>query len=160
MRGLVLAATVALSLTSSRLQAQKSMSVEAGYLTAFEDAAFLVGFRATGAKAGAPGVDFSIFTLPQGFTESVLVLMPNLDITTAAAVGPNAWLLPRFGVSALLGVGEAGGGGVFGLNGGIGLLGRLSEKAGIRLDVTYVRYFGDGESLGLTALTFGYAWMR
>ena len=160
MRGLVLAATVALSLTSSRLQAQKSFSLEAGYLAAFEDAAFLVGFRATGAKAGAAGVDFSISTLPQGFPEGFLVLLPHLDITTAAAVGPNAWLLPRFGASALIGVGDGGGGGVFGLNGGIGLLGRLSEKAGIRLDLTYMRYFGDGDSIGLTALTFGYAWMR
>ena len=38
MRGLVLAATVALSLTSSGLQAQQSISIEAGYLAAFEDA--------------------------------------------------------------------------------------------------------------------------
>lgn len=159
MRGLVLAATVALSLTSSRVQAQKSISLEAGFLTAFDDAAFLVGFRASGAKAGAAGVDFSISTLPQLFTDG-LFLMPNLDLATAAPVGPNAWLMPRFGASALIGIGEGGGDGVFGLNGGIGLLGRLSEKTGIRLDVTYMRYFGDGESLGLTALTFGFAWMR
>ena len=160
MRGLVLAATLALSLTSSRLHAQNAVSIEAGFLTAFEDAAFLVGVRTTAAKAGSAGVDFSLSTLPEVVAAGVFFIMPNLDLTMAAPVGPSAWLLPRFGASALIGVGEGGGGGVFGLNGGIGLLGRISERTGIRLDLTYVRYFGDGESVGFTALTFGLAFMR
>ena len=160
MRGLVLAATLALSLTSSRVHAQKAVSIEAGFITAFEDAVFLVGVRTTAAKAGAAGIDFSLSTLPQAAAEGFFLLMPNLDITMSAPVGPNAWVLPRIGVSALVGIGEGGGGGLFGLNGGIGLLGRLSERTGVRLDLTYMRYFGDGDSLGLTALTFGLAWMR
>lgn len=160
MRGFVLAATLALSLTSLPAHAQHAFSIEGGFLTAFEDAVYLVGIRSTAAKPGAAGVDFSLATLPQGFGSGLFLILPHLDITTAASVGPRAWLLPRIGASALIGVGQGGGGGVFGLNAGIGLLGRLSESNGARFDLTHVRYFGDGGSVGFTSFTVGFAWMR
>lgn len=160
MRALVLAAPLALSLVALPAQAQRAFSLEGGFITAFEDAAYIVGVRATAAKPGSAGVDFSVSTLPQGIVEGVFILLPNLDVTFAGSVGPRAWLMPRFGASALVGVGEGGGGGVFGLNAGIGLLGKLSEKTGARADVTYTRYFGDGDSVGFTAFTVGFAWMR
>jgi hypothetical protein len=160
MRGIRIAALLALSLTSlSSANAQRATSLEGGFLTAFEDAVFLVGFRTTAVSRGV-GVDFSLGTLPQGIAEGLWLLLPNVDVTSAVPIGSSAWLLPRAGVSALLGFGGGGGGAIPGVNVGIGLLGRMGERSGARLDVTYVRFLSDGESAGFTALTFGYAWMK
>lgn len=160
MRGLIIAATLALSFTCfDTARAQSAFAIEGGFISAFEDAAFLFGVRLTQVKPGAIGVDFALATLPQAIAEGVFILLPNLDLTTPVPVGPRAWLEPRIGVSALVGAGEAAGA-VPGFNVGIGLLGRMGEKVGARLDVSYQRYLSGGESLGFTAVTFGVAWLQ
>lgn len=158
-RSFVLAALLALPFAPAAA-AQRAFSVEGGVVTAFEDAAVIMGIRASHARVGAAGVDFSLATFPDGLVEGFVLLLPNLDLATAAPVGERAWLLPRFGVSALVGVGEGGGGAIPGFNVGIGLLGHVAERAGVRLDVTYIRLISDGDSAGFTAITFGFAWMR
>lgn len=161
MRSVLTAASLALSLASPiSARAQSALSIEVGFLTAFEEAVFQVGIRSTSVKAGGVGVDFALATFPEAVIEGVFFLMPNLDLTTAVPVGPRAWLMPRFGVSALVGAGEGGAGAVAGFNLGIGLIGRMGEKMGARMDVTYQRYLGGGSSVGFTALTFGVAWMQ
>ena len=64
MRGLVIAATLALSLMSfDAARPQSAVAVEAGFLTAFEDAVFLAGIRMTSVKPqSSVGVDFSLHT--------------------------------------------------------------------------------------------------
>jgi len=160
MRSVLTAASLALSLASPiSARAQSALAIEAGFLTAFEESVFQVGIRSTSVKTGGVGVDFALATLPQAIGAGVFFLMPNLDLTTAVPVGPRAWLMPRFGVSALVGAGEEAGA-VPGFNLGIGLIGRMGERMGARMDVTYQRYVGGGSSVGFTALTFGVAWMQ
>ena len=162
MRDFRVGALVALSLTSlSSADAQRATSLEGGFITAFEDAAFLIGLRITAVKPGSlAGVDFSVSTFPDAIADGFWILMPNLDIAAPVAIGSSAWLLPRVGVSALVGFGGGSGGAAAGGNVGIGLLGRTGERSGVRLDVTHTRYLSGGESVGFTALTFGYAWMK
>lgn len=160
MRSIVTAATLVLCLASpNAVRAQSAISAEVGFITAFEEAVFQVGVRWTTVKQGGVGVDFALGTLPEGIAAGVFVVLPNLDMTAAVPVGPRAWLLPRIGVSALVGTGEDLGA-LPGFNLGVGLLGRIGEKMGARMDVTHQRYLSGGESLGLTTLTFGIAWMQ
>lgn len=162
MRGSTVAALLALSLTlPTEAQAQRAQSVEMGFLSLDEDALFLLGYRVMHAPRGV-GVDFSIATWPEGLTEGFLFLFPHLDLTAPIAVGSRAWLLPRAGLSAIIGAGEGGGGGIAGYNVGIGLMGRISERHGLRLDVTHMRLIGDevDEGIGITALTIGFAWIK
>ena len=157
------AALVALFLTlPTEARAQRSQSVEMGIITVFEDEAlFLLGYRVTYAPRGA-GVDFSIATWPEGIVNGGLLLLPHLDLTAPIAVGSRAWLLPRAGLSAIIAVGGDGGGGIAGYNIGIGLMGRISERHGLRFDVTYMRPVGDDavEDVGLTTLSIGFAWIK
>lgn len=165
MKGAWVAALGALSLmVLTELPAQRAQSVEMGYLTIDEDALFLVGYRVMFAPKGA-GVDFSIATWPEGIPEGGLLLFPHLDVTAPIAVGSRAWLLPRAGLSAIIGasVGSGGGGGALaGYNVGIGLMGRMSERHGLRFDVTHMRLIGDDadEGIGLTTFSIGFAWIK
>lgn len=160
MRGVLVAASLALFASSpTSATTQSALAVEVGFLTAFEDAVFQFGIRSTALKPGGVGVDFSLATLPEAIAEGVFFVMPNLDLAWAMPVGSRSWIMPRFGVSALVGAGE-GAGAIPGFNFGIGLLGRMGEKMGARMDVTHQRYLSEGESVGFTALTFGIAWMQ
>ena len=164
MRGAGVAALVALSFAMpTEAPAQRAQSFEMGFLTLFEeDVLFLVGYRVTYAPRGA-GVDFSIATWPEGFFDVGLLLLPHLDITAPIAVGSRAWLLPRAGLSAIIGVGGDGGGAIAGYNLGIGLMGRINDRHGLRFDVTHMRLIeqiGEDEAVGLTTFTVGFAWIK
>lgn len=164
MKGAWLAALVALSSTvPTKAPAQRAQSVEMGFLTAFEeDVLFLIGYRVTYAPRGA-GVDFSIAIWPEGLFDVGLLLLPHLDLTAPVAIGSRSWLLPRVGLSGIIGASSEGGGGLFGLNVGIGLMGRLNERHGLRLDVTHMRLFeqlGEADAVGLTTFSVGFAWIK
>ena len=160
MRGFRIAAMLALSLTyPSPARAQRGHALEAGLLTEFEEATFLLGYRLTNANLGRVGLDFSVSTLPQAWSEAFIGLL-HLDLTTPIAVGPRAWLLPRAGVSGIVAAGAEIGGAAPGFNIGIGLVGRLGERTGVRLDVTHMRLIGDDETAGITGLTFGFQWFK
>ena len=160
MRGFGIAAMMALSLTyQNPARAQTAHSLEMGFLTfGFEEATFLLGYRVTATKPGGVGVDFSVATLPQAWSETVITLL-DLDMTSSIAIGSQSWLLPRGGLTAALAWGGFAGAAP-GFNVGLGLLGRIGEHTGARLDVTYMRFIGDDETVGITALTFGFAWIQ
>ena len=169
MRGSTVAALLALSLTlqtDAQAQARRARSVELGLLTQFEesDATMLVGYRTSSLKKGM-GFDFSIGTLPEGWFESLFVALVHFDLTVPVVVGTRSWLLPRAGISGLVVAAdeiifdEPGFGAAPGFNLGIGLLGRMGERNGLRLDVTHMLLVGD-DDVGVTALTIGYAWIK
>jgi hypothetical protein len=168
MRGSTVAALLALSLTlqtDAQAQARRARSVELGLLTQFEEseATLLVGYRTSSLKKGV-GFDFSIGTLPEGFFESLFIALAHFDLTVPVAVGTRSWLLPRAGVSAIVAAGELifdepGFGAAPGFNIGVGLLGRMGERNGLRLDLTHMLLIGD-DDVGVTAVTIGYAWVK
>ncbi len=160
MRGWRIAALVALSLSSQTpAQAQRGHSIQAGVITEFEDATMLLGYRWTGARQGRVGLDFSINTLPQAFSEAFVGLL-DFDLTAPIGIGSRSWLLPRAGLTVLVAAGEIAGAAP-GLNLGLGWLGRTGERTGIRLDATYTRFLtDDDDEAGFTALTLGFVWLK
>ena len=160
----LIVATVLLTLGASPARGQVALSAEAGFVAGFDYGSYLVGLRATGGWHGVVGTDFSLATLPQAVAVDQVLLLQNLDMALALPVGSRAWVVPRFGVSVVLDLAslDVAPEGAMGLNGGIGLLGRLSERTGLRLDLIRVHYLGGyltDPRAGYTAVTVGLAWM-
>lgn len=159
-RGSRVAALIALSLpVPTEAPAQRAESLEAGLLTSFEDAAFVMGYRATSVKQGRAGVDFTVATAPQAYADGFVNLFMHVDLTGSISVGSRSWLLPRAGLSVLAVAGEDNGAAP-GFNVGIGLLGRSSERHGLRFDVTHMRLIGEDGGIGVTTFAVGYAWIK
>src|SRR5262245_22685284 len=115
----------------SRSTAQSSTALEIGIVTAFEDESVVqFGMRVTIAR-NRPGVDFAIATFPEGLFAGVVFLTPDLDLTIPVSIGEESWILPRMGVSALVGYGEGAFGAIPGYNLGIGVLGATSARMGV-----------------------------
>jgi hypothetical protein len=141
--------------------AQSSFTIEAGLVTALEDASLLhIGIRAAFAKARQVGVDFAVATFPEGVVEGVVLLTPDLDVTVPIPFGESAFLMPRVGASALVGFGSEGGGAIGGYNLGLGVMGAASPRMALRLDLTYRRYMIDEAEAGLLVVSAGIGWRR
>ena len=155
-----LVVALAISVATTEAIAQSGTSVEAGVITALDDAAIVqLGFRVTAVKK-TTGVDFAIATFPEGIASGLFLFTPDLDFAMAVPMGDRSWFYPRAGVSALVGVGGGGGGAVPGYNVGVGVMAATGRKMGLRLDVTYRKYVIDGETTSpLLVFSCGLSWL-
>ncbi|MBI4419688.1 MAG: hypothetical protein HY560_02600, partial [Gemmatimonadetes bacterium] len=102
------------------------------------------------------GVAFSVAVPPRGFAYG-LVLGPDLGIAYNVSL-PGATLLLKGGGSAVVGIGDGGGGAFPGLHFGAALVARTGARTGLLLDVTEHIYLGVpvlSIGVGLVALPRG-----
>ncbi|HKV70918.1 MAG TPA: hypothetical protein VJN62_06685 [Gemmatimonadales bacterium] len=135
--------------------AAQGVAVEGGVGLAGGASAFQIGIRATSAKPRGVGVDFALATYPDAISNGALALLSDLALEYRAPLGDAATASIRAGGSALL----ASGGGLTasagGVNAGAGVLLRLGENTGFRIDYTWRTFFASGGSASLSSLTFG-----
>jgi len=139
-RGVLLAAAVpcALALPASAEEARGTRPFAEFGIASFqreESAAKQAGFRITSVTPGQPGVDFSL----AAWVAPLAVLTPDLDITVPFALGPDARLVPRVGVSGLLFGGGDFVGAAAGANAGVGVIFNTRGRLSFRVDYTLRR---------------------
>jgi len=141
---------------------QTAYSMEFGAITAFDDAAIQIGFRATPAVANKSGADILLATFPDAVIHGVMLFLLDVDATYGAPLGEQVTLFPRFGGTVLAGGGNGGSGGAYGYNFGVGVLGRASPTLGMRIDYTHHRLVGGSGSgtLPFSSITIGIVWMH
>jgi hypothetical protein len=149
-----------LALVPGRAPAQTAYSIDFGAITAFNDAAILIGFRAAPALAQQGGADILLATFPDALIHGVMLFMLDADVTYGTPLGEQVTLFPRFGGSVLAGGGQGGGGAAYGYNVGVGLLGRASPTFGIRIDYAHHRFMGGGGTLPFSSISVGIVWMQ
>jgi hypothetical protein len=162
MRPVMLLLVAAVALVPDRARAQTAYSFDFGAITAFEDAAVQVGFRAAPAVANKAGADILLSTFPEALVHGFLLFILDVDATYGAPLGDKFTLYPRFGGSIIAGGGNGGAGGAYGLNVGVGVLGRATPTFGARVDYTHHRFMGGGggETLPISSISVGFVWMH
>jgi hypothetical protein len=155
--------TVTLLVSTRVGSAQLAKSLDIGYPFwaggETHPALFQVGYRVASIKPLAPGVDFSLATVPVALMFGVVVLSSDLDLTYPLPLGAGAILAPRVGGSVMIGgvVGswaDAGGfGGTVGYNVGVGLVGPTGPRTALRFDFTHRRF-----GVPLSSATIGFVW--
>ena len=152
----------AIALFPDRAQAQTAYSIDVGAITAFEDAAVQIGFRAAPSVANKAGPDILFATFPDALIHGFMLFTLDVDATYGAPLGQQFTLYPRFGGSILAGGGgsSGGGGAAFGYNVGVGLLGRATPTLGARIDYTHHTYVGGGGTLPVSSISIGFVWMH
>ncbi len=158
----VILVLVAAALVPDRARAQTAYSIDFGAITAFEDAAVQIGFRAAPAVANKAGADILFATFPEALVHGFMLFTLDVDATYGAPLGQQFTLYPRFGGSIIAGGGSGGAGGAYGLNVGIGLLGRATPTLGARIDYTHHRFMGGGggDPLPISSISIGFVWMH
>jgi len=151
---------VAAAVIPARASAQTAYSIDFGAITAFEDAAVLIGFRAAPALANKAGADISLAIFPEALIHGLLLFVLDADVTYGAPLSEQVTLFPRFGGSIIAGGGGGGGGAAGGYNIGVGLLARASPTLGARIDYTHHRMVGGGGTLPFSSITIGFVWMH
>lgn len=141
-------------------RAQTAQAIEVGAITAFDDGAWQVGFRASPARPDRFGADIYLGTFPETLFHGFVLLLMELDGTYGAALSKDVTLFPRAGGSLIVGGGGGGNGGAFGYNVGAGVLGRVSPTLGVRADYTYHRFMSGDATLSLSSVTIGIAWIH
>lgn len=142
--------------------AQTAFSIDFGAITAYDDAAIQIGFRATPSVANKTGADILLATFPDALIHGFMLFLLDVDATYGAPLGEQVTLFPRFGGTLLAGGGNGGGGGAYGYNLGVGVLGRVSTTMGVRIDYTHHRLVGGSGSgtLPFSSITFGIVWVH
>ena len=148
-----------LTLLPDRAPAQTAYSIDFGALTAFDDAAILIGFRGAPAVAKA-GADVFVATFPDALIHGVWLFLLDADVTYGARLGEQVTLFPRAGASVLAGAGGGGAGGAFGYNFGVGLLAHVSPTLGVRIDYGHHRFGDSSSDLPFSTISVGIAWIR
>jgi hypothetical protein len=146
----------------ARAPAQTAYSIDVGAITAFDDAAIQIGFRAAPSVANKGGADILLATFPDALIHGFMLFVLDVDATYGAPLGEQVTLFPRFGGTILAGGGNGGSGAGYGYNVGVGVLGRASPTLGVRIDYTHHRLVGgsgDG-TLPFSSITFGIVWMH
>lgn len=135
--------------------AAQGVAMEGGASLAQGASAFQIGLRATSAKPGGVGLDFALATYPDAISNGAFALLSDLALEYRAPLGDAATASIRVGGSAL--VASAGGisASAGGINAGTGVILRLGENTGFRIDYTWRLFFGSGGSASLSSLTFG-----
>lgn len=142
---------IAMTLTASfagtaRAQSTTAVGVEAGALSAFEDAILQLGIRAAPPRGGYTSVDFTFATFPDALASGTLLFLMDLGATHGAPSDSSpVFFFPHGGISLLTAgsiSGESGGGAAAGYHIGAGLLLRASSHLGIRVDYAYRRFWG------------------
>jgi len=160
MRPAALLLVVAAVATPALAPAQTAYSIDFGAITAFEDAAVLIGFRAAPALANKAGADISLAIFPEALIHGLLLFVLDADVTYGAPLSEQVTLFPRFGGSIIAGGGGGGGGAAGGYNVGVGVLARASPTLGARIDYTHHRMVGGGGTLPFSSITVGFVWMH
>jgi len=141
---------------------QTAYSIDFGAITAFDDAAVQIGFRAAPSVANKAGPDILLATFPDALIHGFLLFVLDVDATYGTPLGEQVTLFPRLGGTLLAGGGNGGSGAGYGYNVGVGVLGRASPTLGVRIDYTHHRLVGgsgDG-TLPFSSITFGIVWMH
>lgn len=157
----ILTLTLLVSARTGAAQLAKSLDIGYPFWAGGEThpALLQVGYRAASIKPLAPGVDFSIATVPVALMFGLVVVSSDLDLTYPLPLGAGAVVTPRAGgsvmVGGVVGRGEyAGGfGGTVGYNVGIGLVGPIGPRTALRFDFTH-RHF----DVPLSSATIGFVW--
>lgn len=146
----------------ARAAAQTAYSIDFGAITAFDDAAIQIGFRAAPSVANNAGADILLATFPDALIHGFMLFVLDVDATYGAPLGEQVTLFPRFGGTVLAGGGNGGSGAGYGYNVGVGVLGRASPTLGVRIDYTHHRLVGGsgGGTLPFSSITFGIVWMH
>jgi hypothetical protein len=161
MRPAALSLVVAAAVTPALAPAQTAYSIDFGAITAFDDAAVQIGFRAAPALANRAGPDIVLATFPDALIHGFILFVLDADVTYGAPLGQQVTLFPRFGGTILAGGGGGGGAGAaYGYNVGVGLLARASPTFGARIDYTHHRLVGGGGTLPFSSISIGFVWMR
>ena len=160
MRPAALLLVVAAVATPALAPAQTAYSIDFGAITAFDDAAVLIGFRAAPALANKAGADISLAIFPEALIHGLLLFVLDADVTYGAPLSEQVTLFPRFGGSIIAGGGGGGGGAAGGYNVGVGVLARASPTLGARIDYTHHRMVGGGGTLPFSSITVGFVWMH
>jgi len=146
----------------TRAPAQTAYSIDFGAITAFDDAAVQIGFRATPSVANKAGSDILLATFPDALIHGLMLFVLDVDATYGTPLGEQVTLFPRFGGTVLAAGGNGGGGAGYGYNFGVGVLGRASPTLGVRIDYTHHRLVGGsgGGTLPFSSITVGIVWMH
>jgi len=140
------------------LRAQSGVALEAGVASAGGGSDLQTGIRGDVVKSRGVGVEFSISTFPQALIAGVFLGIADLGPVGAIPLAAeSAWLMPHAGVTAIIGVAGSEAGGAVGYDLGVGVLARPRGGAGVRFDLTYRGFSRDGETLGMTTLSVGFA---
>lgn len=156
----ILLLVAALTVAAAPARAQTAQAIEVGAITAFDDGAWQVGFRASPARPDRFGADIYLGTFPEALVHGFVLLLMELDGTYGAPLGKDVTLFPRAGGSLIVGGGGGGSGGAFGYNVGVGILGRVSPTLGVRADYTYHHFMNGDETLSLSSVSIGIAWIH
>ena len=135
--------------------AAQGTAVEGGVSLVGGASAFQIGIRGTTAKPGGLGVDFAIATYPDVLANGAFAALSDLALEYRAPLGDAATASIRAGGSALLASADGLTASAGGLNAGGGVIIRLGQKAGLRMDYTYRLFFTGGQTASLSSLTFG-----
>ncbi|HEY6809475.1 MAG TPA: hypothetical protein VI160_11895 [Gemmatimonadales bacterium] len=135
--------------------AQGTFFIEGGPVSASGASDLQLGFRASRARFSGAGIDFALATIPSGFSQGIVLLMPDLDADLRTRLGDRSAFCVRLGGSSLIGFSGGGSGSGFGFNGGVGFVSRVGSSVALRVDFTYRELFSNGTSLGMSSLTFG-----
>lgn len=158
-----LSALVAFALTSAGslpAAGQSALSLEGGALRGSDESIVQTGIRFTTLRPGTAALDLGLATFPQAIAAGFFLGMADLSLGYAAAAGPSTWIVPRAGVSVLAAAGDGGGGAVAGAGLGLGVVTRVGSHVGARLDFVQRYFAGSGESIELSSVSFGIAWIH
>lgn len=154
------AVVATLLVTAGGAAGQRMSSIEVGVVAPGHGSLLQVGYRFSSADRNALGIDVSVATLPEALVDRIALIGADLDAAFLLSPTSGLGLIARAGPSMIAGVGAGGGAAVFGYNLGAGVLVRVWERGGLRVDYTYRRFSSDGERLSLPSLTMGLAWFH
>jgi len=138
---------------------QTAYSIDFGAITAFDDAAVQIGFRAAPSVANKAGADILLATFPDALIHGLMLFVLDADVAYGAPLSEQVTLFPRFGGSIIAGGGGGGAGAAYGFNVGVGLLMRASPTLGARIDYTRHEFVGGGGTLPASSISIGFVWM-
>jgi hypothetical protein len=147
------------------LHAQSAVAVDGGITSLGEGygsiSVFETGVRFGSLKPKQVNADVRFATSPKALMSGLIVLAADIDAAFVLPLGQGMVATPRAGVSLLAGVSGEGGGGVPGVNFGLGVVAGLTSPLGVRFDYTHRTYLvGEGEGIGATSFTIGIVWVH
>jgi hypothetical protein len=144
-------------LSSSRLEGiSKGASLDRFIYEGTGETAF--SFRLSGLRPGGIGPELSVSFFPRALIARALLFAPDFGAAYNVSI-PHATLLLKAGASALTGLASEV---VFvpGAHLGAGIVVRIDERTGIRIDAARHLYFDTGETEAIWSIGFGFTGLR